>query len=1144
MYRGYRNRANGARPNGARRPVPPFLLRRLILSSLPPVRRRLPLPAKLLIAFLLLSLLGVASGLGAAAGTYFYYAQSLQGQLDRLENRRLFETTKVYDRHGELLYEFFSEGRRTRLESLDQVPQHLIWATLSIEDKTFYQNPGVDPVGIARAALGFFATGRIVGGGSTLTQQFIRKALFTPQEQVSPSLERKIKEAILALELTRRVPKDEILLMYFNEVYYGNLSYGIEAAAQSYFGKHAWELDLAESAFLAGLPQLPDVYAPFTYGELDPVKLERAKARQRDVLNLMVENGYITRRQADAAYQEELHFASPLVSLKAPHFVMYIRQLLEEDPNIGPEKLFAGGLRITTTLDMRYQRLAEAIVREQMQREDLIAFNAHNAALVAMRPDTGEILAMVGSVDYNLVQPSLCGREGNVVDGNVNAALAERQPGSAFKPFTYITAFSMTHDMYTPATMVLDVRTEFPVPGHDPYVPKNYDNKYHGPVRLRNALGSSLNMPAVKVLQHAGVEQTIHTAHRFGITGLKRGMSFYGLSLTLGGGEVRLLDMVNAYSTFANEGRHVPPVAILKITDSQGNVLYEYKPRPLEEYPRVADARFVYLINHILSDDTAREMAFGPHSILYFDRPVAVKTGTSEDWGDNWCIGYTPYLAVGVWMGNNNNEPMTANCQPREKAERGIPGSRGSGHIWHYFMEAIFNPEKMLPKYFPDEEQRLALFGDGDLMDILRDANGRLREDFRRPEGIVEQEVCAISGKRPIPGVCPVVKEIFVEGTQPAEDDLCPVHKVLTVVRIPGTDPPQYCLPLEGVSYPPELVQQQVFLDLYSVAKPEEIAGLEEWMQTAGIPRAPTEFCPPDLGTYQPGEPGQPPPQNRWAGLVRAITYPRRYAGITGPIEIRGSADLVSSFPQDQFDHYKVEWGQKGPSGEMPTEWHLVASDVGRTPVHNGVLAVWDPGDLPDGSYVLRLTVVTREGRPRFDGDEPGHTYVPVYLDRGPIFVRLLSPQPGSVLRQSTVTLVAKVEGVSPAARVDFFYGDPARPNEPGIFIGSAITNTVYPLSERIYTVTWPVRQGQFVLSVEAVNTAGRRATSQKVYVIGQPPQGSLPGNGDILAALSSRSSPSASPDGPAVGAVSRPENALIAPGAALRRLAQGSLRR
>ncbi len=1102
MYRGRQNRANAFHRNGTRRQVPPFLLRRLILSSLPPARRHMPLVVKLLIALILLSLLGVGSGLGTAAGTYFYYAQSLQGQLDRLEGRTLFETSKVYDRHGELLYEFFAQGRRTRLESLDQVPQHLIWATLSIEDKTFYQNPGVDPVGIGRALVGFLSTGRIVGGGSTLTQQFIRKALFTPEEQVSQSLERKLKEAILALELTRRKTKNEILLMYFNEVYYGNLAYGIEAAAQSYFGKHTRELDLAESAFLAGLPQLPDVYAPFTYGALDPVKLERAKARQWDVLNLMVENGYITHQQADAAYQEELHFASPRVSLKAPHFVMYIRHLLEENPAIGPEKLFEGGLRITTTLDMRYQRLGEAIVRERMQREDLRAFNAHNAALVAMRPDTGEILAMVGSVDYSLVQASLCGREGNVVDGNVNVTLAERQPGSSFKPFTYITAFSMTRDMYTPATMVLDVRTEFPVPGHEPYVPKNYDNKYHGPVRLRNALGNSFNMPAVKVLQHAGVEQAIRTAWRFGITGLKRGMNYYGLSLTLGGGGVRLLDMVNAYSTFANEGRHVPPVAILKVTDSRGRVLYEYKPKPLEEYPPVADPRFVYLINHILSDDTAREIAFGARSILYFDRPVAVKTGTSEDWGDNWTIGYTPYLAVGVWMGNNNNEPMTANCAPREKATRGIPGSRGAGHIWHYFMETIFDPAEMLPKYFPDEEQRLAFFGDGDLTDVLRDSEGRLREDFRRPDGIIEQEVCAVSGRRPIPGVCPVVKEIFVEGTEPREEDLCPVHKVLTVVQIPGTDPPQYCLPLEGVQYPPELVQQQTFLDLYSVAKPEEVAGLEEWMQAAGIPRIPTEPCPPDLDTWQPGEPGQPPP-NRWAGLVRTITYPRRYAGITGPIEIRGSADLVAPYAPDQFDHYRVEWGWK-PSAGWPTEWHPVTSGIGYTPVHNGVLAFWDPGDLPDGSYALRLTVVTKEGRPRFDGDEPGHTYVPVYLDRGPIYVRLLSPQPGTVLRQATVTLVAKVESVAPAARVDFFYGDPAHPDEPGVFIGSAITKTVYPLSERIYTVTWPVRQGSFVLSVEAVNTAGRRATSQKVYVIGQPPQGNLPGAGTFVAAFRS----------------------------------------
>ncbi len=1063
------------------------MLRRLALQP----ARGIPAVLKIAVALIVLvqaffGLLVVTSG-AAALGVYAFYAGQLEGALDELETRQLFETTKIYDRNGYLLYEVFEEGRRTRIERLDQVPDELIWATLSAEDKTFFENPGVDVAGITRAAVLLLLTGEIQGGGSTLTQQFIRNALFPPEERYSPSFERKIKEAILALEMTRSYEKEDILLMYLNEISYGNLAYGIEAAAQGYFGKTALELTLSESAFLAGLPQSPTENNPF-YGD----GMERAKARQYDILHLMADNGYITEQQANAAYREKLKFARPEIHIEAPHFVMYVLQLLEQDPAIGPEMLRGGGLSVYTSLDMRYQRLAEAVVRDRMlpdpldpeKNRDMIEYNAHNAALLAMRPDTGEILAMVGSVDYNLIKPSVCGQEDNVVDGNVNTTLSERQPGSSFKPVTYLTAFLKG---WSPATMVLDVKTEFPVPGHEPYAPENYTRKWHGPVRLRNALGGSLNMPAVKVIQYAGVPEVIDMAHRLGVKGLNRGAGFYGLSLTLGGGEVSLLDMVTANSTLANEGRYVEPTVILKITDPAGNVLREYKPVPLEEQPEVVDPRYVYLVTNVLSDDGAREIIFGRYSILALSRPTAVKTGTSEDWSDNWTLGFTPYLAVGVWVGNNNNEPMSRNCVPRGQARSGIPGIRSAGRIWNGFMEAIYHPDDEnigLPRYFPDEDMRIAYFGDGDLEDVLRDEEGNLRMNFRRPPGLVEQTVCAISGHLPGP-YCPTVTDLFVRGNEPR--DVCPVHKAVTVVQLPGTDPPQYCLPLEGVVYPPELLHELVYMDLQSVAKPEELPGLEEWILASGTPQPPTWQCPPDLGTWQPGEPGQPgqPPRNRWAGLRLSISSPRRYQGITGPIEIRGTATLTSTVPQDQFAFYKVEWGQKLPTGAMPEEWYPIGE--GYTPVQNGVLTVWDPAFLADGSYLVRLTVVTRAG------EEPGHVYVPIYLDRGPIFVRFLYPPPGATLRQTLVTLSVKVEGVSPAARVDFFYD--------GIFIGSAITDTIMPLSERVYTVTWPVRPGQHVLTAEAVNTAGRRQSSARVLVIGEPPEGmSAPGQGEVAA--------------------------------------------
>jgi len=1043
----------------------------------------------LTVVMLVTPILIVSAGVATAAGTYLYYAGQLEGKLDELHTRTTFQTTKIYDRNGYLLYEVFEEGRRTEITSTALLPPQLISATLSIEDKTFWDNPGVDPVGIARAAILYVVSGEVQGGGSTLTQQFVRNALFTYEDRTAPTMDRKLREILLALEMTRTYSKEEILLMYLNEVAYGNLSYGIEAAAQGYFGKHTGELNLAESSFLAGLPQSPSEYDPFL-----PGGLELAKARQGDVLRRMVEDGHITQEEADTAYSEQLNFAKPVVGLDAPHFSLWVRQQLLEDPEIGPEKLYGGGLNIYTTLDMRYQRLAEAVIHDRMDtslldpsdpdgprnNEDVWVYNSNNAAMVVMRPDTGEILALVGSVDYDLIEPSRCREDENVVDGNVNAALAERQPGSSIKPVNYLTAFSQG---WGPATMVLDVRTKFPVPGYEDFAPENYSLKFNGPLRLRNALAGSLNMPAVKVLQFAGVPEMIDMAHKLGITGFNMGAGFYGLSLTLGGGEVTLLDMVTANSTFANEGRYVPPVTILRIENADGEVIREYEPLPLSERPEVVDRRYVYLLTNILSDDSARAFIFGTNSILHLSRPACAKTGTSEDWSDNWTLGFTPYLVTGVWVGNNNNEPMVPNCVPKGQTTTGTPGVRTAGRIWHNFMEAVFHPDNPnigLSRYFPDEEKRQAWFANADLEDVLRDDSGNLRLDFRRPPGIVEMDVCATSGKLPTP-YCPTVREVFAEGSTPKET--CPVHKAVTVVQFPGSDPPVYCLPVPGMVYPPELMQEVVFLDLFSVAKPEELEGLEEWYEETGTPRIPTDYCPSDWGTWQPGEPGEPPPENRWGGLVRAITAPRTYAGITGPIEIRGSADLVSEYEPDQFAYYKIEWGQKNPDGSYPSNWYpIFQSD---TPVRNGVLAYWDPAGMPDGSYLLRLTVVTKQGRPFFNFDQPGHTIVPIYLDRGPIYVRLLYPSPGMVLQQSQIVLSAKVEGVAPAARVDFFYD--------GIFIGSAITNTIMPLSERVYTVTWSVRPGRHTLTAQAVNTAGREAASQSVLVEGRPPEGVVP---------------------------------------------------
>jgi membrane carboxypeptidase/penicillin-binding protein len=442
----------------------------------------------------------------------------------------------------------------------------------------------------------------------------------------------------------------------------------VEAAAQAYFGKSAAELDLAECTLLAGLPQSPALYNPLA----DP---EAAKERQAVVLDLMVKHGYIDEAQARLAKEEQLHFASVPFPIRAPHFVMHVRRLLEDE--LGLATLERGGLQVYTTLDLDMQDTARWIVRRRLaqlseHRGGLPDRNVRNAALVALDPWTGEILAMLGSPDY--FNPR--------IDGAVNVTLATRQPGSSIKPITYAAAFDPRRaDPYTPATMVSDVRTSFVTKENDPYVPVNYDHLYRGPVLLRQALASSFNLVAVKVLDHVGLEDMTALARRLGITTLDDSERF-GLALTLGGGEVRLLELTAAYAAFANGGHRVESVAILRVEDSQGNVLgarsETFAQRGPEAGERVLDERVAYLVTDILSDDTARLSGFGEGSVLKLSRPAAAKTGTTTDWRDNWTIGYTPELVVGVWAGNADNELM-----------RHVSGVTGAAPIWHDFMEEV-----------------------------------------------------------------------------------------------------------------------------------------------------------------------------------------------------------------------------------------------------------------------------------------------------------------------------------------------------------------------------------------------------------------------------------------------------------------------
>ena len=655
---------------------------------------------------------------GATVVGYVAIANQLPPPEELPTHQTAFVSSKIYDRQGHLLYEVTDPqgGRRTRV-SLDQISPYLIQATIATEDRNFYAHRGFDPIAILRAFYYNFSERRIVSGASTITQQVARNVLLTPEERMQETAWRKIKEIVLATELTRVYPKDTILEIYLNEIYYGNLAYGIQAAAETYFGADAASLTLGQAAFLAGLPQSPAVYDPFAGG------LDLALSRQEDVLALMVEAGYIGHTEAGLAAAEirSYKFRAPQLDINtAPHFVVYVRQTLEA--TYGPEALYRGtGLRVYTTLDPRLQALAEQAVREGVAA--MADQQATNGALVALDPATGHILAMVGSAGFYNEE----------IDGQVNVALRCRQPGSSIKPLTYVAAFERG---WTPATLMWDLETEFPDGANPPYVPVNYDGKYHGPMLLRDALANSYNIPAVEALQFVGVDGLLEMATRLGVQSLAQPQFYcpeypydqppaYGLALTLGGGEVKLLEMAGAFAVFANGGVRTSPNPILRIEDSQGKVVVDNSAPAGEQ---VVSPEHAYLITSILSDAQARCRAFRCPSVLELSRPAAAKTGTTNDFRDAWTIGYTPDLVAGVWVGNSDNSPMSQ-----------VAGGSGAAPIWHSFMEAAHTD---LPV-----------------------------RGFARPPGVVEYEICADSGARPT-DYCPQRRvEAFAEDQPPLDKE-------------------------------------------------------------------------------------------------------------------------------------------------------------------------------------------------------------------------------------------------------------------------------------------------------------------------------------------------------------------------------------
>jgi len=555
-------------------------------------------------------------------------------------------STHMYDRNGKLLYEIYKDQNRT-LVQLKDLPKYIYQATIAIEDKDFYSHSGVSLLGgILRAAKETLLK-KGLQGGSTITQQLVKSALLTPER----TIERKLKEILLALWTEKLYSKNKILEMYLNQVPYGGSSYGIEEAAKTYFGKHAKELSIQEAAFLAGMPQAPSVYSPYTNPDL-------AKKRRNEVLKKMYELGFITKGQKESASNEAIGVTPLRNNILAPHFVFYVKSDLEKQ--YGLQRIEEGGLNVITSLDLDIQQEAEKIVNDELEK--VASLNISNAAILVTKPETGEILAMVGSVDY-FAEPS----------GAFNVTTGFRQPGSSIKPVTYAMALE---NGYTAATILEDVPTVFGIAGSAPYVPVNYDGRFHGRVPLRYALANSFNIPAVKLLNTFGVEEMVSLAKKMGITTWDDSSRF-GLSLTLGGGEVHMTDMATVFGTLANQGERVAVTGVKRIYDARNETLFDYSPKK----KRVVSKETSYILSDILSDNFARRWEFGTRSALEIPGyKVAVKTGTTDMKKDNWTIGYTPGFVVTVWVGNNDNTPMDQYL---------ASGITGAAPIWNRMMSYL-----------------------------------------------------------------------------------------------------------------------------------------------------------------------------------------------------------------------------------------------------------------------------------------------------------------------------------------------------------------------------------------------------------------------------------------------------------------------
>lgn len=647
---------------------------------------------------LYIGIVGTLAGFILFAILVAWYSKDLPDP-NNLQERAIAQSTQIYDRTGEhLLYEIHGDQNRT-LVKLEELPEYVVWATLVLEDRNFYSHHGFNLKGVLRSLISNIFRGTKVGG-STITQQFVKNSILSPEKTYT----RKLKELILSVQIERKFTKDQILQLYLNEIPYGSTNYGIEAASQSYFGHSARELTLAEAATLAALPQSPTYYL----NEQDVLKGRRDYA-----LDQMAELGYITQEEADAAKAEEFKIRPRVDNIQAAHFVFYVKQVLTE--KYGERAVEQGGMKVISTLDYEKQEIAERAVREQVESKGE-SLGLSNGALVAIDPKTGQLLAMVGSKDFFDEE----------IDGQVNVALSPRQPGSSFKPFVYTQGFI---EGYTPDTILWDVFTSFKT-AIKPYEPHNYDGAEHGPITVRTALQGSLNIPAVKMLYLAGIDDVLDFAEKLGYTTFGD-RSRFGLSLVLGGGEVKLLEHTAAYGVLAAEGKKHDITPILKVEDSWGKTLEEWKEN---EGTTVLSPEISRTITNVLSDNNARAYVFGTGSYLQLgERPVAAKTGTTNDYRDGWTLGYTPSLVAGVWVGNNDNSEM----------HRGVGGSVGAAPIWNQFMREALEGSEI--EYFTappaNDANKAVLTGKSAEETVVRidRASGKLATEYT-PETYVEEK--------------------------------------------------------------------------------------------------------------------------------------------------------------------------------------------------------------------------------------------------------------------------------------------------------------------------------------------------------------------------------------------------------------------